>query len=261
MFDSTHELSLKESLEHFESLPENNINKAIVIRILEKLEEYESKISDLKEAITKEKSENNNMIIKLQNIQNQINSLYIKNKKTDFEISNLNEEIYNMDCKVIENSQYSRRESIIISGIPDNIEQRYLEENVIFILKSIGLSTLSSYEISACHRLAKKKNDRFPAPTIVRFTNRKIVNFCLINRDRLLEIKNEIKMNLRFYESLCKSNKQVYHECFDLKNQGFIKDFYIRNGFVKIIIKDGNNPIKIKHPDDLYYYFEGFYNQ
>ena len=157
LYDSTHELSLKERFEHFDSLGENNINKEIVIRILEKLEVYESKISELYEIINNEKSENNNINIKLQNLQNQINSIYIKNKKTDFEIDNLNDEIYNIDCQVIENNQYSRRESIIISGIPDNIEQRYLEENVLRILRTIGIKTLSSYEISACHRLAKKK--------------------------------------------------------------------------------------------------------
>ena len=249
LFDSTHNISQKEYLEQLQSFAEINSNQEILIRILQKLEEYETKIEHLNNVITEEK---------LQNLQNQINSLNNNSKKLDFELSNLNEEIYYMDRRIIENNQYARRESLIISGIPDNIEQRYLEERVLFILSSIGLKDVSSYSISACHRLAKRKGDRFPAQTIVRFTNRKIVNYCLTNRKLLLENKNQLEMNLRFYESLCEANKQVYRECYDLKKYGLIKDYYIRNGFVKIII-EGNFPIKIQHPDDLYYYFEDYY--
>ena len=88
--------------------------------------------------------------------------------------------------------------------------------------------------------------------------NRKIVNYCLNHQDRLLEQKNYLKMNLRFFESLCDSNKKVYDECYNVKKFGVITDFFIRNGFVKIV-KDGKRPIKIKHPDNLYYYFHDYY--
>ena len=256
LFDSTHEISRKEHFEHLD--PENNGNN-FFIQVLEKLEEYENKIINLNDFLVKQKSENTAIKIDLQNILNQITYLNQNNKKLNTEIDNLNDEIYYMDCRVIENNQYARRESVIISGIPDNIEQRHLEENVLFILRSIGLTSLSSYNISACHRLAKKNNDRYPAQTIVRFTNRKIVHFCLENRNRLLELKNQLGMNLRFYESLSNSNKKVYNECFDLKKYGLINDYYIRNGFVKIIKNGEDRPIKIKHPDDLYYYFEDYY--
>ena len=176
----------------------------------------------------------------------------------NFEIDNLNEEIYHMDSKIIENNQYARRESLIISGIPDNIRQNDLEEKAIQILRSIGWTTITSYNISACHRLKKKKNDRFPTQTIVQFTNRKIVNYCIENRNRLYDVKNLLKMNLRFFESLCDSNKKVYDECYNLKKYGLITDFYIRNGFVKIV-KDGKSPIKIQHQEDLYFYFHDYY--
>ena len=96
-----------------------------------------------------------------------------------------------MDCKIIENNQYARRESVIISGIPDNINQNQLEENVLHILRSIGMPTLSSYNITACHRLMKKTNDRYPAQTIVRFTN------SLVELDKKLP---EPRINSRFLE-------------------------------------------------------------
>ena len=66
-------------------------------------------------------------------------------------------------------------------------------------------------------------------------------------------------MNIRFFESLCDSNKKVYDECYNLKKFGVISDFFIGDDFVKFT-KDGKRPIKIKHPDDLYYYFHEYYD-
>ena len=106
-----------------------------------------------------------------------------------------------------------------------------------------------------------KKNDKFPAKTIVRFTNRKAVEFCLKNRDRLLEIKNEIKMNLRFLESLCSANEDIVSECYKLRKHGLITDYFIRNGFVKVIKKEGDKPLKMYHPYLLYDIFFDYYDQ
>ena len=122
------------------------------------------------------------------------------------------------------------------------------------------MRSISSYEIAACHRLGKKRTDKFPAKTIVKFTNRKAVDLCLKNRHRLLEVKQELKINLRFYESICSANDQSLKECNKLKRNGIIKDFYMRNGFVKVIKKEGDKPIKIYHPDILFDHFEDFYN-
>ena len=67
-------------------------------------------------------------------------------------------------------------------------------------------------------------------------------------------------MNLRFFESLCDANEYVLKECFHLKKYGIINDYYLRNGFVKIININNNNPVKIKHPNDLYNYFKDYYD-
>ena len=75
--------------------------------------------------------------------------------------------------------QYSRRESLVISGIPENISQADLEPTVLEILRNIGVHNLASYHISACH------NDTYPARTVVKFTNRKVAEFCIENGNRL----------------------------------------------------------------------------
>ena len=99
------------------------------------------------------------------------------------------------------------------------------------------MKNLSSYEITAYHRLSKNKSDLFLAKTIVRFTNKKAVDFCLKNRDRLIKMKQFLKMNLRFYESLCSANEETLKECIKLKRNGLVEDYYMRNGFIKIIKK------------------------
>ena len=63
------------------------------------------------------------------------------------------------------------------------------------------------------------------------------MDFCLKNRDRLLELKQFLKMNLRFYESLFAANEETLKECIKLKRNGLVKDYYMRNGFIKIIKK------------------------
>ena len=172
-----------------------------------------------------------------------------------------NKTIEDAETRVTACEQYSRRDCIIITGIPDYIEHENLEENVIYILKEMGLNQLSSYDIAACHRLPKKDNNRFPAKTIVKFISRKDANFCLKYRKRLIELKNHLRMNLRIYESLCSSNEKILAECNNLKHVGFIYDFYIRNGHIKIIINEGDNPKKINHLNTLKETFKTYYEQ
>ena len=117
------------------------------------------------------------------------------------------------------------------------------------ILDTIGI-TISSYEIVAVHRIGKS-NSRYPTQTIVRFTNRKVISFCMEHRGRLKECRSTLQMNLRFYENLCEQNEIVRKYCYKLKRDGHIQDYFSRNGFIKIIVEDGDRPFKIRHPELL----------
>ena len=68
--------------------------------------------------------------------------------------------------------QYGRRESVEITGIPTNIKQENLEDEVIKVYQEAGVQLfgrqVNSSDISACHRLGAKGE-----VTIVRFVNRK----------------------------------------------------------------------------------------
>ena len=164
--------------------------------------------------------------------------------KTD--IDELFDLFYDLDCRVIECEQYPRRENLIISGIPACVQQNDLESTVINIVQQMGFN-IGPRDISACHRLGRARNG-YPARVIVRFVNRKIVDFCLSNKRKLSELRGVLRMNLRFFESLCGSNEETLKLCNKLKDNGDIHNFFIRNGFVKVVVDEGDNPWRIPHP-------------
>ena len=214
------------------------------------------KLHDIEILIHQEKINNTKNFIDL---QNEIIKLNVKNKKLVEDNTYLYDQLYDIDYRLIDAEQYPRRHNLVISGIPDSVNQNKLEITVIDILSSIGMN-VSSYEVVGCHRLYKNKKSKYPAKTIIRFTNRKVVEYCIRNRDLLLNNKNRFKMNLRFYENLCESNERVNNWCRELKKYGFLHDYYVRNGFIKIIINEGDFPIKIHHPDELFHKFQEYFD-
>ena len=172
------------------------------------------------------------------------------------EIDNIYDEMYAMDTRLVHVEQYSRRESLIISGIPDSVKQAELEPMVLNILRRMGLNDVSSYAISACHRLYKNKNDKY---SIIKFTIRKIVEYCFHHRERLPQVSRDLKLNLRFFESLCKANEQTLKLCKRLQDNEHIEEYNVTNGSIRIKKKDSYKSIKIKHPDEIYEMFKDFF--
>ena len=217
------------------------------------------------------------ILTQLENLENQLNiekeryeslkldfddnlrKIINKQESLNYDVDNIFDELYSMDCRIIHVEQYTRRESVVISGIPDSIKQENLEHVVLDILHRIGLEDVSFYQISACHRLYKKKGDKYPAKTIVRFTNRKIAEFCFRNSVRLVEVGRYLEMNLRFFASLCKTNEKILKTCKKLHKYDLIAEFKVINGTSRIIKKDDHKYYKIHHPEELYELFLEFW--
>ena len=58
-------------------------------------------------------------------------------------------------------------------------------------------------------------------------------------------------MNLRFFESLASLNQESVRICEHLLGDGQISKYYLRNGFVKVIVNSYGNPLRVNHPDVL----------
>ena len=127
------------------------------------------------------------------------------------EMNKMNDEIFNIDTRVIECEQYSRRESLVISGIPKTVTQEQLEDYVLDITYYMGMD-LSSEDIVAAHQLGRPKN---------------------------------------LYDSWCAKNEETLKMAEWLSAEGLIYNYYMRNGFVKIVVDEGDKPYKLKHPQSL----------
>ena len=91
------------------------------------------------------------------------------------EIDHLNKLYKDLDTRVIACESYSRRDCLIISGIPDRISADALQTEVLNILFHLGIRNVNRKDISACHRLYKPRGSQYPARVIVKFVNRTIV--------------------------------------------------------------------------------------
>ena len=113
--------------------------------------------------------------------------------------------------------QYSRRNNIVIQGIPANVTDDELEEKVIDIFSFLGIEVKGS-DIENGHRLGYAN----PKNTIIRFANRK---FCYQALDKKLELHkldsrrlgfNPVK-TLYFSENLTPTNQLLAWKCRELK--------------------------------------------
>ena len=91
--------------------------------------------------------------------------------------------------------QYTHRNNLEISGIPNKISEEALETKCIEILEAVDISVDNS-EIESCHRLStNRRNKSKPKTVIVKFTNRKFVEaVCSKNNREKLKSCNKIEL-------------------------------------------------------------------
>ena len=184
----------------------------------------------------------------------------IKLNRLKAEIKSLQAENHKLDVRLIEVEQYSRRESLVFSGIPANIAQKDLELKVLEIMYHLGYqgsTQLTHDDISACHRLWQPPSSRNPARVIVKFTNRKVVEWTLAHKSNLAKVRENLGLNLEVSESICAMNSESLKICKGLLDEGRIVKYYTRNGFPKVVVGEYDAPVKINHPNVLRERFEG----
>ena len=171
-------------------------------------------------------------------------------------IDKLTKDHHDLDVRLIQLEQYTRRESLVFTGIPANIPQQELENTVLEIMFHLGFKALDPTDICAAHRLSSS-NSRQPAKVIVKFVNRKIVEWSLSHPENLAIVKQKMGLNLSMSESLCAKNIESLNICTWLLENDLIHHYYTRNGFMKVVIAEGDSPIRISHPDPLRKIFAG----
>ena len=136
---------------------------------------------------------------------------------------NINEKVIEMERNMYRTEQYSRRECIEIVGIPSNITNDLLKENVLLILEKLGV-VLETMNIIGCHRLGKTNRVivKILKPKDSQYSlekKHKLRNIALYNHD---ESENSNSRKIFINQSFCPYYRGLYGLVKDLSNEGLI---------------------------------------
>ena len=87
-----------------------------------------------------------------------IRNLQEENERLRKRVSFLNKKVISLESRDNMLEQYGRRNNYEITGIPDSMLQRDLENKVVDILNAIGLN-VSNDDFEDCHRIGESRNN------------------------------------------------------------------------------------------------------
>lgn len=190
-----------------------------------------------------------------------IKDLQIENQRLRKKVNDLQKKIISSEENINSLEQYGRRNNIEISGIPESVEDKKLEETIIEVLSKIDVN-VSASDIEACHRLGKPNNKE--RKTIIRFVNRKYAKKALLNRKSLMQADTtSLRINNRnvfINENLTRSNGKIAFHSRNLKRSSKIEKCYTKDGVVHIAggqLENGK-VMKILHLNTLLELFPEF---
>ena len=147
------------------------------------------------------------------------------------------------------NNQYSRRECLEISGIPENIENKDLENLTLQIFEKIDIS-VDPENVEDCHWVKPQRLKK----VIIKLSRRKDTNK-ICSEKKKLNGKNltSLGINAPVYinGSLCIYYKKLWAKCKKLHNNKLIYAFWISNGSIKLKVSENVNIHVITHYVDL----------
>ena len=146
------------------------------------------------------------------------------------------------------NNQYTRRECLEITGLPENTENGNLEELTLKVLNEIGVN-IDSRNVEDCHWVKTQG----PKKVIIKFSRRKDANKVRTDKKKLkgknltsLGINKPIYIN----DSLCTYYK-IWTKCKKLHDNQVIHAFWISNGSIKLKVSETGNVHIVTHDVDL----------
>ena len=121
-----------------------------------------------------------NLCNKIANLSDNVESLVSTNERLNSELTIvknvdnvLKNRIVNLEKELSKNEQYGRRNNVEISGIPNQISDQDLKENIVKICKDSDIN-IALMDIEGCHRLPLGRNTTNTTKRfIVKIVNRK----------------------------------------------------------------------------------------
>ena len=150
--------------------------------------------------------------------------------------------------------QYSRRNNIELSGIPNDIPENNLEKVVVDICHDSGLK-IEPKDIEGCHRLSVSRYSRDSNKrVIIKFVNRKHLQTLLQNK-KIISSKDFSHLNVHgnvfVSVSLCPYYRYIWGKCKDLQRRGKIYQVFCRGGTIAVQVIERKSAREIFHECDI----------
>ena len=119
-------------------------------------------------------------------------------------------QLHTVERHSISNSQYARRETLELHGVPASFDDGPgLEANIISLINDIAPEAkVKTDDLQAVHRLKKKNN------VILKFSNRKKKHAVIVQKGKLkddsVKKKHQIRGAIYLNESMCQQVKHLY---------------------------------------------------
>ena len=159
--------------------------------------------------------------------------------------------LYNLERNAYMNAQYLRRDTFEITGIPADIDNENIEDQVIEILNkdlkvNVNRQPIKKIDIHASHRFGKKDK------VIVKVVNRKFAEQAIRNGKKLKNSKRYGESTKLFInESLIPEFNFLGYVIRNAARNKLISRYKIRNGVYSVQIKENEDFIEIGHQNDL----------
>lgn len=232
--------SLQESIDDFRQDFKSNI------------ERLQNEIISIKETVIQ------NLLEENKRLRKKIEKLESKNDDVQEDLVEVERHSHNLD-------QYTRRNNIEISGIPNSVKDKDLEGKCIDIFSSVDID-VKPEEIEACHRLPSRNANK-DKNVIVRFVNRKVIEKACSKESRnklsacsKLELGFQEDTKLFFNENLSPYYRRLAWMCRELKRKKEISGTWFRDGKLFYKMDDDSYPECVSHSEDLYEAFPDFFD-
>ena len=165
--------------------------------------------------------------------------------------SKLCDRVTSLERQCWANNQYTRRECLEITGLPENTENRNLEDLTLKVLSEIVVH-VDSRNVEDCHWIKTQG----PKKVIIKFSRRKDANKVPTEKKKL-KGKNLTSLGINkpiYYKSYY---KKLWAKCKKLRDNQVIHAFWISNGSIKLKVSETGNVHTVTHDVDLEVLFPG----
>lgn len=194
-----------------------------------------AKINDSKEEVKKE----------IQSFGMRLDKMEKQNEEDRRELERIREENSDLNRRIEELEQYSRKNNIIISGIPKKEMER--EEELMERVKEIAEKLkvkLETHDICALHRLPTRKKTEQP-PVIVKLNS-------IIKKNNLMANAKEQRLRgIYINEHITQQTQILLNGARSLRDDGYIKFAWCKEGKVLIKCSEEDTTKRIRGMEEL----------